>query len=81
MRCLEVPAAPGRETQECRSRSAPELVVFGGEVERPPGMLTVLGQIAPDQGVAGTVHGDRTWQTAEFLVVDDDHLRRLSSGR
>ena len=76
VRCLEIPARPGGESQERRCRSAPEMVVLRDEVERPPGVFHGVGHIAPRQGQSGTVHGDRTRQTAKFLFVHDDHLRR-----
>ena len=74
--CLEIPARPGCESQERRCRSAPEMVVLRYEVERPPGVFHGGGHIAPSQGQSGTVHGDRTRETAKFLFVHDDHLSR-----
>ena len=76
VRCLEIPARPGGESQERRCRSALEMVVLRDEVERPPGVFHGAGHIAQSQGLSGTVHGDRTRETAKFLFVHDDHRRR-----
>ncbi len=50
VRCLQIPARPGGESQEPRCRSAPEMVVLRCEVERPPGVCHGAGHIAQSQG-------------------------------
>ena len=81
VRCLEIPARPGGKSQERRCRSAREMVILRCEVERPPGVFHGVGHIALSQGKCGTVHGDRTRQTAKFLFVHDDHLSRCARSR
>ena len=52
------------------------MIVLTDEVERPPGMCHGSGHIAEDQGLSGTVDGDRTRKSAKSLLVHNDHLRR-----
>ena len=64
-RRVEVPARPVRESQEGGGRSAREMVVLAGEVQRAPGVRHRARDITPDQGRAGAVHRDRGRQRAE----------------
>jgi hypothetical protein len=52
------------------------MIVLGYQVERPPGVFHGVGHIAQRLGLSGTVHGDRTRETAKFRFIHDDHLRR-----
>jgi len=36
------------------------MIVFADQFERPPGVCHGAGDIAENQGLSGTVHGDRT---------------------
>ena len=77
VRCADLrsPLA-GREPEEPRGSSSPEKVVLGDQVKRPLRVFPGVGYIAQNQGEAGTPHGDRTGETAEFLFVHDNHRRR-----
>ena len=76
MRRLEIPTRPGRESQERRRGSAPEMVFLRREFERPPSVFHRLWHVAQNQSNSGAVHGHRTGQTAKILFVHDDHLGR-----
>ena len=70
---LEISARPPCQAKQRGSASAPEMVVLRGELQRPPRMLLGQGQIAQHQGVARSMYGDRTRETAELPLVHDDH--------
>ena len=44
-------------------------------------MVHRLDQIAASQRITRTMHGNGTWQCAEFVFVHNDHSGRLSVGR
>lgn len=73
MRGLEISARPPCETEQRGSAATAEMVVFRGEVESPPRMLLGQAEFAHQQRVAGTMDGDCTRETAELLLVHDDH--------
>src|SRR5207244_2892262 len=54
------------EAQERRGTSAAEKVILRDELERPPGILLRLGQMAQNQGKAGAPDRDRTGQPAKL---------------
>ena len=75
VRGLEIPARPGGESQEPRCRAAPEVVILGDEVERPPGVAHGAGHDRPRPGPARPGRWRSRRQAPELLVVHDDHLR------
>ena len=76
VRCLEISARPGCESQEPRCPSARQMVVLRCEVERAPGICHGPWHIAPSQGQSGTGNRDRTRETAKPLFVHDVHRSR-----
>lgn len=73
---LEVPARPRREPQQPRGRGAAEVVPLRRPIERPPGVLHGVGNVAPGQGQRGPVQLDHAREAGELLLVDDNPLRR-----
>ena len=77
---LQIPAAPVHEPQQSRCRSAAEVVVVKRKLDRPLGMPDGAGCVAQGQSLPGAVHLDLRRETAVFLLVGDDHLRRRDLG-
>ena len=77
---LQIPAAPVHEPQQPRCRSAAEVVVVKRKLDRPLGVPDSAGCVTPGQSLSGAVHLDHRRETAIFLLVSDDHLRRRDPG-
>jgi hypothetical protein len=73
---VQVPLGPKREPEQPRCRAASEVIVLREKVERLAGAPPCFGDIAANQRSAGTVDGDLSRETAEPLLIPDDHRFR-----
>ena len=72
---LEIATSPVRQGKKPRRRTAPEWVVFAGEVERPMGERLRPLAVAVDLCLGGSIQGNGTGQPPELGFVNDDHRR------
>ena len=72
---LEITTSPVRQGKEPRRRTAPEWIVFAGEIERPMGERLRPLAVAVHLCLGGSIQGNGAGQPPELGFVNDDHRR------